>query len=552
MAPFIAPTYASSSPKSVSSVTMPLGFMPPCYRLAPGRTGAAENKGAARRGGSFFSLYGLVIRHRRRGCGLLLLRNVGDERLGGQQHRGDTGRVLQRGTGDLGRVDDSGLDHVRVVALVGVEALALRQVPDLLYHDRAFPAGVVDDLAQRLLERAADQRDASRLIALELEVVERLLGVHQDGATAGHDALLDRGTGGRHGVLHPVLLLLEFGLGCGANLDDGDTAGQLGQALLELLLVPVRGGLLDLSLDLVDAPLDLLRLPGTFDDRRVVLGDGHTAGLAQLIELHRVELEPELLRDHLAARQGSEVFQHRLAAITEPRRLDGDGGEGTAELVDDQGGLRLALDVLGDDQQRLAALYHLLEDGQQIRDGRDLLVGDQDVGILEDRFHPRGIGDHVGRDVALVELHPVDELELVLDPAGFLDGDDAVFPDLLHRVGDHVADLRVAGRDRRHLGDLLAIGDLDRLLLDGLDDFVDGFLDADFQQHRVGACGNVAQAFADNRRGQHHRGGRAVTGDVVRLARDFFDQLGAHVLEGILQLDLLRNRDAVVRDRRGT
>src|SRR4030088_3511070 len=39
---------------------------------------------------------------------------------------------------------------------------------------------------------------------------------------------------------------------------------------------------------------------------------------------------------------------------------------------------------------------------------------------------------------------------------------------------------------------------------------------------------------------------------VVRLARDLFDELGAHVLEGILQLDLLRNRDAVVRDRRGT
>src|SRR5260370_5325376 len=99
MAPFIAPTYASARQKSVSSVTMPLGFMPPCYRLAPGSNRGRENKGAARWGGSFFSLYDLVIRHRRRGCGLLLLRNVGDERLGGQQHGGNTGRVLQRGTG---------------------------------------------------------------------------------------------------------------------------------------------------------------------------------------------------------------------------------------------------------------------------------------------------------------------------------------------------------------------------------------------------------------------------------------------------------------------
>src|ERR1700694_2227592 len=376
--------------------------------------------------------------------------------------------------------------------------------------------------------------------------------MYQDGATARHDAFLDRGTGGGHGVLHPVLLLLELGLGRGTNLDDSDTAGQLGQTLLELLLVPVRGGLLDLGLDLVDASLDRVRLSGTFDDRRVIFGDRHAPSLAQLVELHRIELEPELLRDHLAGRKDGEVFQTGLCAVTKARRLDGDGGERAAQFVDDQGGLRLALDVLGDDQQRLAALHHLFEDGQQIGDRRDLLIGDQDVGILEDRFHACGIGDHVGRDVALVELHPVDELELVLDPTGFLDGDDAVFPDLLHRVGDHVADLRVAGRDRRPLGDLLALGDRDRRLLNALDNFVGGLLDADFQQHRVGAGGNVAQPLADNRRGQHHRGGRAVTGDVVRLARDFLDELRAHVLEGVLQLDLLRNRDAVVRDRRGT
>src|SRR5207302_9547537 len=98
---------------------------------------------------------------------------------------------------------------------------------------------------------------------------------------------------------------------------DGDSAGQLGHALLELLLVPVRGGLLDFSLDLVDAPLDLLRLPRAFDDRRVVLGDGHAAGLAQLVELDRIELEPELLRDDLATGKDGEVFQHRLAAVTE-------------------------------------------------------------------------------------------------------------------------------------------------------------------------------------------------------------------------------------------
>ena len=40
-----------------------------------------------------------------------------------------------------------------------------------------------------------------------------------------------------------------------------------------------------------------------------------------------------------------------------------------ADLVHHQGGQRLALDVLGDDQQRLARLHDLLEHGHEVVDG---------------------------------------------------------------------------------------------------------------------------------------------------------------------------------------
>ena len=89
-----------------------------------------------------------------------------------------------------------------------------------------------------------------------------------------------------------------------------------------------------------------------------------------------------------------------------------------------------------------------------------------------------GIGDHVRGDVAPVELHALDELELGLEALRLLDGDDAVLADLLHRVGDHLADLGVAGGDRGDLGDLLALGDGMRLLADRLDDRLDAELDA--------------------------------------------------------------------------
>ena len=78
---------------------------------------------------------------------------------------------------------------------------------------------------------------------------------------------------------------------------------------------------------------------------------------------------------------------------------------------------------------------------------------------------------------------------------------------------------------------------------------IDGLLDALLQDHRVGAGGDVAQTLADHGPGEHRGGGGAVTGDVVGLLGDFLDQLGADLLERVFEVDLLGDRDAVVRDR---
>jgi hypothetical protein len=180
-----------------------------------------------------------------------------------------------------------------------------------------------------------------------------------------------------------VLDLLELGLGGGADLDDRDAAGELREALLELLAVPVGVGLVDLGLDLVDPALDVVLGAGALDDRGVVLGDDDLAGAAEQVEGGVLELETDLLGDDLATGQDRDVLQHGLAALTEARRLDGRRLEGAADLVDDQGREGLALEVLGDDDQRTTGLHDLLEDRQQVLDRGDLLVGDEDVGVLE-------------------------------------------------------------------------------------------------------------------------------------------------------------------------
>ena len=69
-----------------------------------------------------------------------------------------------------------------------------------------------------------------------------------------------------------------------------------------------------------------------------------------------LELDAEVFADERAAGQDGDVAEHRLAAIAEARSLHGTDVQDAAELVDDEQRQRFALDVFGDDQQRLAGL----------------------------------------------------------------------------------------------------------------------------------------------------------------------------------------------------
>ena len=170
-------------------------------------------------------------------------------------------------------------------------------------------------------------------------------------------------------------------------------------------------------------------------------------------------------------------------------------------------------------------------------------------GLIELGDHLLRVGDEVRRDIAAVELHALDDVELGLDALGFLDRDDALVADLLHRLGDHLADLGLAvGGDRADLRGFGLGRDLLGALLQFLDDGGDGLVDAALQVHRVHAGGHRLRAFAHDRLRQHGRGGGAVAGEVVGLRGDFAHHLGAHVLELVGQLDFLGDRHAVLGD----
>ncbi len=83
-----------------------------------------------------------------------------------------------------------------------------------------------------------------------------------------------------------------------------------------------------------------------------------------------------------------------------------------------------------------------------------------------------------------------------------------------------------------------------------LDGRVDGLVDAAADGHRIAAGGDVAQAFLEDRPGQDRGRGGAVAGDVGGLRGHLVDQLGAHVLEAVVQLDFLADGHAVLGDGR--
>src|ERR1017187_6916871 len=483
---------------------------------------------------------------------LFLLLDLGDEGFRREHETRDGCGVLERRLRDLGRVDDTRLEHVLGLLGLRVEAEVAPLVLQVLHDHRALEPCVRDDLTGRLLQRALDDVDADLNVAELLELLDGLHGAQQRHAAARHDAVFHGRLRGVHGVLDAGLLLLHLGFGGRADFDDGDAADELGEPLLELLAVVVGGRLVDLRPELLHAARDgfLALLVARVDyESRIVLVDRHLLGVAEVFPLDALELDAEVLGDHLAARQDGDVLEHGLAAVAEAGRLDGGDVQRAAELVHDERRERLALDLLRDDEEGTILLGDLLEHREKVLHGGDLLLVDQDLHVLEDALHALGVRHEVRREVAAIELHALYDVERRLEALGLLDRDHAVLADLVHGLGDDLSDLHVTiRRDRANVRDLLGVdGLLDRV--DGLHRLLHGNVDAALDLHRVVPGGDHLDALAVDGLGEDGGRRRAVASDVGGLGGDLTDHLGAHVLERVLQLDLLGDRDAVLRDR---
>src|ERR1700757_3314826 len=96
-----------------------------------------------------------------------LLWMLRDRRLGGDHHTRDRRCVLEGRSDDLGRIDNAACNEIAIFAGLRIIAVAIflgfEQLAD---HHGTVPAGIVDDLAGRSLNRLANDGDTGLLIEI--------------------------------------------------------------------------------------------------------------------------------------------------------------------------------------------------------------------------------------------------------------------------------------------------------------------------------------------------------------------------------------------------
>ncbi|KAG2021770.1 hypothetical protein GB937_004732 [Aspergillus fischeri] len=482
----------------------------------------------------------------------LLLRGLNDGNLGGTEQGGDTAGIEQSGANDLERIEDTAGDHVDVLALGAVETAVEvlgELVGQLADNDAALEAGVLNNGASGAGDGVLDDADTELLVeVLGLDIVKAVGGgLEKGGTTTGEDTLLNSSTGSVESIDNTVLLLTDLNLGGTTDLDDGNTARELGQTLLELLLLVFRGaGVRHDTADLLAALGNGVLAALTVQDDGILLGDGDGAGGTKHVGGELLELDVELISEDGTVGKDGKIAKDALAVVTESGSLDGSDLQLATELVQNADGESLTLNVLGDDDQGAAEGGGGLKGGDDVLNGRDLLLRQQNQGLLELNLLGLGIGDEVGGGVSTVEAHTLSDLQLILNGLALLDSDDTLLADTLHGGGDQLTDVGVTvGGDSSNLSDLLTGGNVTLVLLEVVDDSINSSLDTTAQIHGVAASSNVLHGLREDGTGKDGSGGGTVTSNLVGLRSDILEEASTEVLELVLESDGLGNRDTI-------
>ncbi len=165
---------------------------------------------------------------------------------------------------------------------------------------------------------------------------------------------------------------------------------------MQLLTIEITCDVLDLGLELLDTGLDCLVTGLAFDDRRSLAARNHPSCSAKVGKRSCLQLATCLLRNELATGEDGNIFKDGHAAVTEARSSQRQHVHGAPHLVNNERGKCLAFDVVRDNDHVVGHLKRLLQKRKQILYCGNLLVGDEDIGVLDDGFLAVHIRDELG------------------------------------------------------------------------------------------------------------------------------------------------------------
>jgi len=244
---------------------------------------------------------------------------------------------------------------------------------------------------EKLQERVAKLAGGVAVIkvgaATEVEMKEKKARVE--------DALHATRAAVEEGIFDTGFLFFHLNFCGSANLDHGNTASQLGHALLQFLTVVVRSGFFDLNADLFHTSFDVASGAMAVDDDGVFFAHFDALGLTQVCQCHFFECQADFFGNHFAAGQDSDVFQHGFATIAEARSFDSHNLQDTTNGVDHQSCQGFAFNFFSNDQQRTACFCNGFQCRQQVTNVADFLVEQQHEGVVEQSSLLLGVVDEI-------------------------------------------------------------------------------------------------------------------------------------------------------------
>ena len=440
------------------------------------------------------------------------------------------------------------MQQILVIAGLGIEALA--RALNLLNDDIPVGTGIDGDLLEGSTQGSLDNLHARSLISLQLSSngIKSSCQLQQCGATPGNNALLNGGSGGIQGILDAQLAVFELGFGGRSHLDHGNATSEFGNAFGELFPVVLRLGVVEFTPNGGHTLSHCISAFLAGDDRGAFLADCDSAGAAEIGECDLLEGHRAVFANYCAAGEDGDVCQCSFTALTKRWSANSSDLQNATVFVHHQSGQSFPVHLFGQNHQGRTGLLNGFQHRHQVGHCTHLAVSEQQQCVVKFADLAVAVGDEIRGAVATVEGHAFSDIELSGQRFGFFDGDHSIDADLVHRFFDHLTHLVIAaGADRGHLTDGIS-ADVLASLRETFDHVFNRRFHATSKFDWAGSGCRVSQTFLHHGLRQHGCCGGAISGFVFGLGRHLLDQFGANVFEGILELDLLRNRVAVIND----